>query len=149
MLWIFILVNALLILAAVSSDNVRIGGALENTDRNAPHVIQTFYATMGLVCCLMTAAFVNSAASRDFAYNTSGIVFSKPISKLSYLMGRFWGSTLIAVLPLLGVSIGILIGKGMSGACHRRPFPGVPSRCGTVAINSESSSPQRSARQLA
>ena len=113
MLWIFILVNALLILAAVSSDNVRIGGALENTHRNAPHVIQTFYATMGLVCCLMTAAFVNSAASRDFAYNTSGIVFSKPISKLSYLMGRFWGSTLIAVLPLLGVSIGILIGKGM------------------------------------
>ena len=113
MLYIFILVNALLVLAAVSSDNVRIGGSLENTHRNAPHVIQTFYATMGLVCCLMTAAFVNSAASRDFAYNTNGIIFSKPIGKLSYLMGRFWGSTLIAVLPLLGVSIGVLLGKGM------------------------------------
>lgn len=113
MIYVFLLINSLLILAATSSDNVQIGGALENTWRNAPHVIQTFYASMGLVCCLMTTAFVNSAATRDFTCHTSGLIFSKPIGRLAYLMGRFWGSALVATIPLLGVSIGILLARYM------------------------------------
>ncbi|MFN9720947.1 MAG: ABC transporter permease/M1 family aminopeptidase [Planctomycetota bacterium] len=115
MLYVFILINALLIFGATYSDNVRVGNSLENTHRNAPHVIQTFYATMGLICCLMTTAFVNSAATRDFAYQTSGLIYCKPINRLSYLMGRFWGSTLVAALPLLGVSIGVILAGWMPG----------------------------------
>lgn len=115
MLYVFILINALLIFAATYSDNVRVGNSLENTHRNAPHVIQTFYATMGLICCLMTTAFVNSAATRDFAYQTSGLIYCKPISRLSYLMGRFWGSAIVAALPLLGVSIGVILAAWMPG----------------------------------
>ena len=113
MVYIFLLINALMIFGAASSDNIQVGGALENTYRNAPHVVQNFYAVMSVVACLMTTAFVNSAASRDFAYNTTGILFCKPIHKLSYLMGRFWGSTSVAVLPAIGVSIGVLLAKGM------------------------------------
>ncbi|MFO0976913.1 MAG: M1 family aminopeptidase [Planctomycetaceae bacterium] len=115
MLYVFVLINALLICAATYSDNVRIGNSLENTHRNAPHVIQTFYATMGLICCLMTTAFVNSAATRDFAYQTSGLIYCKPINRLSYLMGRFWGSAIVSALPLLGVSIGVILAGWMPG----------------------------------
>ncbi len=63
---------------------------------------------MGLICCLMTVAFVNSAATRDFAYQTSGLIFSKPIGRLSYLIGRFWGSAIISALPMLGISLGVI-----------------------------------------
>jgi len=109
MLYIFLLINTLIVFGAAWSDNIQIGGSLQNTLRNAPHVIQTLYAAMGLVCCLMTVAFVNSAATRDFACNTSGLIFCKPLGRLSYLMGRFWGSVSVAALPMPGVSLGVLL----------------------------------------
>ena len=109
MLYVFLLINALLVFSATWSDNVRIGGSLDNAHRNAPHVIQTFYGVMCLVCCLMTTAFVNSAATRDFSCQTSGLIFCKPIGRLSYLLGRFWGATLTASLPLLGISLGVIL----------------------------------------
>ena len=51
--------------------------------------------------------------SRDFAHNTHQILFSTPIRKIDYLAGRFLGSALIAVIPLLGVSVGVLAAKYM------------------------------------
>ena len=113
MLWIFFLIIALLIFGATATDHVQIGGALENTYRNAPFVIENYYSITSLLTLLMTVAFVNSAASRDFAFNTSQLLFVTPIKKFDYLTGRYLGSALIAVIPMLGVSIGILVGKWM------------------------------------
>ena len=113
MLWIFFLIIALLIFGATSTDQVTIGQALENTYRNAPFVIENYYSILGLLTLLMTVAFVNSAASREFAYNTHQILFATPLKKFDYLAGRFLGSALIAVIPMLGISLGILAGKWM------------------------------------
>jgi ABC-2 type transport system permease protein len=113
MLWIFLLIIALLIFGASSTDQITVGGALENTYRNAPFVIENYYAIMSLLGLLMTVAFVNSAASRDFAYNTHQLLFATPMKKFDYLTGRFLGSALIAVIPSLGVSIGIVAAKWM------------------------------------
>ena len=35
----------------------------------------------------------------------------KIANKLAYVMGRFWGAALVAMVPMLGVSIGILLAK--------------------------------------
>lgn len=113
MLWIFTAIIALMIFGAVSTDKVTIGGALENTYRNAPYVIENYYAIICLLVLLMTTAFVNSAAARDFASNTDQILFSTPIRKIHFVAGRFLGSALISVIPMLGVSIGILAAKYM------------------------------------
>src|SRR5580658_5094139 len=113
MLWIFFLIIALMIFGATSTDQIQVGGALENTYRNAPFVIENYYAIMSLLGMLMTVAFVNSAASRDFAFNTHQLLFATPLKKFDYLTGRFLGSMLIAVIPSLGVSLGILVGKWM------------------------------------
>ena len=43
MLWVFFVIITALFLAATSSDKLTIGGALENTNRNAPFVIQNYY----------------------------------------------------------------------------------------------------------
>ncbi len=113
MLWIFLLIVAGLVFGAASSDSIQIGGGVGNTMRNAPFVIQRWYGTMSLLLLLMTTAFVNSSASRDFAFNTQQIIFSLPIRKLDYLLGRFAGATLISMVPVLGVSVGILVARYM------------------------------------
>ena len=113
MVWIFFLVVGLLFFGAVSSDHVTVGNTLGNTYKNAPWVIENFYAVCSLLTLLMTTAFVNSAASREFACNTNQIVFATPLKKFDYLAGRFLGSALVAVIPLLGVSAGILAGRYM------------------------------------
>ena len=113
MLWIFLLIIAALIFAAASTDHVRLGDSVLNTYRNAPFVIENFYSFIGLLTLLMTPAFVNSAAARDFSYRTHEIIFSTPLRRRDYLVGRFTGATLVSVVPMLGVSIGILLAKYM------------------------------------
>ena len=113
MLWIFLLIIAALIFGAAGTDHVTLGAGLSNTYRNAPFVIENFYSFVGLLTLLMTTAFVNSAAARDFSYRTYEIVFSTPLRRRDYLLGRFTGATLVAIVPMLGVSIGILLAKYM------------------------------------
>ena len=113
MLWIFFLLIALAVFLAVSTDEITLGFVLTNTHHNAPFVIESYYAFMGLLTMLMAAAFVNSAAIRDFHYNTSQIIFSTRLSKADFLLGRFAGATLVSVIPMLGVSLGILLAKYM------------------------------------
>ena len=114
MLWIFLAIIALMIFGAVSApDQITVGGALGNTHQNAPFVIENFYSFICLLTLLMTTAFVNSAASREFAYNTDQLLFATPIRKLPYLGGRFLGSALVSLIPLLGVSVGILLARYM------------------------------------
>ena len=113
MLWIFTLIIAALIFGAASSDHIQVGGALSNTYRNAPFVIENYYAIIGLLTLLMVTAFVNSAAARDFSHNTYQIVFTTPVRRRDFLLGRFFGATLVSVIPMLGVSIGILLAKYM------------------------------------
>jgi ABC-2 type transport system permease protein len=113
MLWIFFLIIAALIFAATSSDHITIGDSLQNTYRNAPFVVENFYSFIGLFTLLMTPAFVNSAAARDFSYRTFEIIFSTPLRRRDYLLGRFAGATLVSIVPALGVSVGILLAKYM------------------------------------
>jgi ABC-type transport system involved in multi-copper enzyme maturation permease subunit len=87
--------------------------ALENTFKNAPHVILMYYSIMAVLTMLMTTAFVNSAAARDFAYNTNQILFSTPLRKFDFLLGRYLGAVIVSVIPMLGISLAALIVKYM------------------------------------
>lgn len=113
MVFIFTLILAALFFGAASSDNIRIGGAIENTNRNAPYVVQTYFAISAVLTLLMTTAFASASATRDFAYNTHQIVFSTPMKKLSYLFGHFIGSSAAALFPMLGISLGLLLASVM------------------------------------
>ena len=120
MTWIFLLINTMLIMGAVSSDNVTIGGGIGSVHKNAPYVIQSYYGLMSLISLLMTTAFMNATANRDFANGMYQFIFSSPISKRDYYFGKFIGAASIAVIPLLGVSLGALIGPLMPWAQPER-----------------------------
>ncbi len=123
MVWIFLFIIATLWMFATSTDRVIVGDAIGNTFRNAPFVIQSFYATIGLFTLLMSAAFVNATAIRDFKYNTNQILFSSPLRRRDFLLGRFAGATLISVIPMLGVSIGMILARYMPWADPERFGP--------------------------
>ncbi|HET6934220.1 MAG TPA: ABC transporter permease, partial [Candidatus Angelobacter sp.] len=113
MLWVFFLLIGISIFFAISTPYVTLGFVLTNTHHNAPFVIASYYAFISLIMLLMEAAFVNSAALRDFRYNTNQMVFTTPIRRRDFLLGRFLGGTLVAAIPMLGVSAGILVAKYM------------------------------------
>ena len=113
MVYVFLFVISAMIFGAASVDEIQVGGAIGNTNRNAPHVVQIFYVFSSILACLMVTAFVNGAASRDFAYDSHQLIFTKPMSKLGYLMGRFWGAVAVAVIPMLGASVGVILAKYM------------------------------------
>lgn len=123
MLWIFLIINTLLVFGAVSSDNIQIGGGVGSVYKNAPSVIQSYYGMMSLLCLLMTTAFMNASANRDFSTGMHQFVFSSPIKKHHYFFGKFIGALTIAIIPLLGVSIGALIGPHMPWAQPERYGP--------------------------
>ena len=110
MIWIFMLINTLFVFGAVASENVQIGGSIGNIHKNAPYVIETFYATMSIVSLLMTTAFMNATANRDFQFGMHQFIFSSPIKKSHYFFGKFIGATIISIIPLLGVSVGAILG---------------------------------------
>ncbi len=113
MLWIFLLINTLLIFGATTSDNIIIGGGVGNVWKNSPYVVQQYYLVMSLIALLMTTAFMTATAGRDFSTGMYQFVFSSPIRKRDYFFGKFFGAALIAAIPLLGVSLGTLLGPFM------------------------------------
>jgi ABC-2 type transport system permease protein len=120
MIWIFFFINALIVMGAVSSDNINIGGGVGSVHKNAPYVIQGYYGVMSLICLLMTTAFMNATANRDFQYGMYQFVFTSPIKKRDYFFGKFIGAATVAVIPMMGVSLGALIGPLMPWAQPER-----------------------------
>jgi len=71
MVWIFLFINASLVFFAVASEHVAIGGGIGNTHKNAPFVIEQYYMVFSTICLLITTAFMNATANRDFQYDMS------------------------------------------------------------------------------
>lgn len=120
MLWVFTAIVALLILGALSTDQIVVGGSIGNTMRNAPFVIEQYYSIMWFITLLMTVAFVNAAASREFSANMHQILFTKPIRRMDFLLGRFLGAVVVSTIPMLGISLGALLVPYMPWVEHDR-----------------------------
>lgn len=123
MVYIFLLATTVLFGFAAGSDFVQVGGPLGNAHKNAPYTIALWYSAAGILTCFMAAAIYDSSASRDFSSKMSDLLFSKPLSKWGYLIGRFAGATLVAVLPTLGISLGVIAAGWFSGSDAERWGP--------------------------
>jgi ABC-2 type transport system permease protein len=129
--WIFLFVFALISLPATVSDQVTIGGSFGNVWKNAPFVAQNWYAVFSLLSLLLGTAFFNSAAIRDFENNTAQIVFASPIQKASYYFGHFGGAFLAAMIPMLGITLGMWLGVIINGFAEWLD----PERFGPLELN--------------
>ena len=114
MVYIFMGVMALLTFGATVSDSVFIGGAVGNIYKNAPHVITIYVSTLTIFGLLIATAFYNNAALRDFSNGFNEILFSTPISKAGYFLGRFFGALTLSTIPMMGMFLGVLIGSALA-----------------------------------
>ena len=115
MVWIFLAVMTFLLASVLMTDDPLLNDLFYgHAFRNSPFVIMRLYGMTAVFGCLMVAAFVNSAATRDITCDTYQLIFTKPISKRGYLLARFLGATIVSLIPMLGASLSVVISHALS-----------------------------------
>ena len=77
---------------------------------NAPIIIAQLLTRMGVFGLLFTMVIIGRTVAKDFENNIHELIFSRPISKLQYLGGRFTGSFIANLLLFVGIILGFEIG---------------------------------------
>lgn len=102
-------------LASVQGETL-FGDATRNVLVNAPYQIMQNLIILSIFAILVSPAFVASAILKDTDSRFDGILFSTPISRADYLVGRFLGSFAALMVAFAGAPIGMLAGALLSPA---------------------------------
>lgn len=114
--WVITILFALISFGIVAlSSNVRLAGA-GAVHVNSPYAISMVQAALNQFYMLAAAAIVANVVVRDYATGYGQLIFSTPISKASYLFGRFTGAFAALVLTLVLAQFGHLVGTWMPPA---------------------------------
>jgi ABC-2 type transport system permease protein len=105
--WIFFSAAFLFVVVYLASMGGLIPGINEQTSVNLNSanycaMILNAVANHTLVGTIVLIAIMAPAIQKDFQYNSHGIYFTKPISKLGYIAGRFLSGYLTALFVLSG-----------------------------------------------
>ncbi|UOQ97402.1 hypothetical protein MUN81_19465 [Hymenobacter sp. 5317J-9] len=98
-----------------SGANVSIGGDGGQVKVNSPYSVAGAVASLSYFGLLITSAIMGNPVYRDFEHRTFSLFFTKPISKVGYLGGRFWGSFVVCALVFSGIGIGSWLGSVLPG----------------------------------
>jgi ABC-2 type transport system permease protein len=113
LLWLLSVLFGLMAFGASSSDAVQVGGAIGNVYRNAPTVIALFMGIFTLLGMLIIGVFIGNALLRDFEIGMSDLVFSSPISKRDFLLGRFSAAITASMVVYAVIAMFIFIAQFM------------------------------------
>jgi ABC-2 type transport system permease protein len=100
----------LLALVGVISPNIKLGSPLGQVYANAPFVIYRMTLVASFALIIVNAAIMGVSVVRDFDHRMDSILFSTPLSKAGYLMGRFWGSFVVLVIIYTALPLGFICG---------------------------------------
>jgi ABC-2 type transport system permease protein len=90
---------------------------------NGPFAIFQMYLDLTAFGAILLAAIFGPAILRDFQQDTYQLLFTKPISKVAYLGGRWAGSFVTAVFVFSGLIFGAMAGSFMPWADRTRLAP--------------------------
>lgn len=102
----------LLVFAGVTIDNVQIGGG-GATNINSPNALTINILIFSLFGGLIPAAFLSSGVLRDRSFKTEELLFSRPVGKISFVLGRFIGGFVATALCFASVPLAFLLGSQM------------------------------------
>ena len=102
----------LLSFGSTASDFIRIGSG-GNVHVNSPASILETTGVMNLFGLFVFIAFVANVVIRDDETGFAGIVRATRMTKFDYLVGRFLGAFVVAVVVMSSVQLGKLIGSSM------------------------------------
>jgi ABC-2 type transport system permease protein len=78
---------------------------------NSPHAISALIATMASFAIFIPVVFLSSVVVRDHKLGTDGLFFTRPVTELDYLAGRFIGAFAVCCVVLLVAPLAILAGS--------------------------------------
>src|SRR3984957_8218288 len=90
---------------------------------NGPFAATLNYVFISLFGVIVIAAIFGTSILRDFQRDTSQMLFTKPISKVAYLGGRWAGSLVTTVFAFSGCIFGEFLGTLAPWADHSRIGP--------------------------
>lgn len=88
----------------ISGDNIKI---------NSPYIIDLLLSVYSYLGIFIFASIVIEIIYKDFRYDTLSTIFTTPITKTSYILGRFFSAFIINLAIFLAAAIGLLIGTLM------------------------------------
>jgi ABC-2 type transport system permease protein len=90
---------------------------------NSPYAVLLITTQVVAFGSILIAAIFGPAILRDFNGDTYQLIFTKPISKFGYLVGRWAGSMVTAIFVFSGIVFGIALGTLMPWADKLRIAP--------------------------
>ncbi len=124
---------AFLIMAA---DNVQLGGVGNNLNYNAAWTIVYMQFFFSLIGMLAAVAIVSQAITRDYELKSAEMMFATGVSERAFLLGRFFGAGLFAMLVGVAAILGTMLGTLMPWLDAERvgPFTLVPYLYALVVV---------------
>lgn len=108
--WVAVTIFFLLTFGATVWDQIQIGGG-GNVNINSPSAILQVQQVMSIFYMFVTTAFVANVVVRDDDSGFGPMVRSTQVTKFSYLMGRFTGALIVALIAFAAIPLAIYLGS--------------------------------------
>ncbi len=103
----------LFLFSIVGVDFIFQGSDMGLMKKNSPIVIaKTMGAITGLFM-ILASMIMGVSVLRDFEYHIESLIFTTPINKKDYLLGRFLGSFTVLLFAFTGILFGMILGEFM------------------------------------
>ena len=111
---LFLVIGVLFFLAAAGTfQNVTGSFGTGKVMANSPYTLASLISSVSYFALLVTAALAGQSIHQDFGHGTYPLLFTTPLSKGSYLGGRFLGALAVLVLIQLSTGLGCFVGSLM------------------------------------
>lgn len=124
---VFLATGILSMLAAGGAfSSVSVGAGSERIHANAPILVGTLILVMTNLGVLVSAAVFGQAVHQDYENNAGLVLFTFPISKGTYLAGRFLGALLFSLIIFSSLGLGEWLASHSPVLVNRELFGPTP-----------------------
>ncbi|MGK0413569.1 MAG: ABC-2 type transport system permease protein [Polaribacter sp.] len=103
----------LFLFSIVGVDFIFQGSEMGLMKKNSPLIIAKTMGAIAGIFMILASMIMGVSVLRDFEYNIESLMFSAPISKKDYLLGRFLGSFTVLLFAFTGILFGMILGEFM------------------------------------
>ncbi|WP_179345004.1 ABC transporter permease/M1 family aminopeptidase [Winogradskyella ursingii] len=103
----------LFLFSTVGVDFIFQGAEMGLMKKNSPLVIAKTMGAITGIFMILASMIMGVSVLRDFEYNIESLMFSTPIHKKDYLLGRFLGSFSVLFFAFTGILFGMMLGEFM------------------------------------
>lgn len=103
----------LFLFSIVGVDFIFQGSDMGLMKNNSPIVIAKTMGAITGIFMILASMIMGVSVLRDFEYNIESLLFSAPINKKDYLLGRFLGSFAVLLFAFTGILFGMMLSEFM------------------------------------